>query len=200
MTEPVDWAVIDDALFDWIIGALGLENDQCLWAKQNAPQPRYPYVTLDHPGFADEPGTLDETRTSTDLGQPAGEEIELLTTGPREFTLTVTAHVDDRTGGAHDANANAEALLSKAHSSLGKQSVLDALAAAGIALIERMAVLDTSVVVNGEWVSQASMDVRLRVTSNVTERTGYIDKVAVSSTFSGAQASLNLADYLIDAS
>lgn len=200
MTEPIDWTAIDNALFDWVVGALGLSAAQCIWANQDIPQPvTYPYVTLLRTAVAEE-GTGDELRTSTDLGQAAGEEIELLTTGPKSMTLTVTCHNDRSDDAFTDPARNATALLTVAHASLGKLSVLEALGAAGIAVIERLPVADTSVAAGGEWLSQASMDVRLRVTSTMTERTGYIDKVRVSSTITGAIDSLNLDDYLIDAS
>lgn len=198
MTEPVNWTTIDDALHAWIVSALSITAARVIWANQNLPQPAYPYVTLQHPGLV-EVGTLDETISSTDLTADPGEEIELLTTGPREFTLTVTAHVDVGTD-AYNSDAQATALLSLAQSSLGQRSVLDALSVAGIAIIERLPVLDTSVVVNGEWNSQATMDVRMRVTSEMTEQIGYIDKVKLTSTFENAQASLDLDDFLIDAS
>jgi hypothetical protein len=198
MTEPISWTVVDDAIQAWIVSSLSIATGRVIWAKQNLPQPAYPYVVLDHDGFTPD-GTLDETRTTYDSQADPGEEIELLTTGPREFTLTVTAHVDVGEG-AYDSDAQATALLSLAQSSLGQRSVLDALGAAGLAIIERLPVQDTSVVVNGEWNSQASMDVRLRATSNMTEQTGYIDKVLLSSTIDGAQSSLNLDDFLIDAS
>jgi hypothetical protein len=200
MTEPI---TVDNAIHDWIVAALPtVAAAQAIWADQNTPQPTYPYVTLKRPGFAGAE-TFDETRTTYDGTADAGEEIELeeielLTTGPREFTLTVTAHVDDTAGAYDDANASATALLSAAQSSLGKRSVLDALSVAGIAIIERLPVLDTSAVVNGEWNSQAAMEIRMRVTSNVTEQTGYIAKLLLSSTLANAHASLDLDDYLID--
>ncbi len=194
--EPINWETVDNALYDWITGALvGVGS---IWANQNVPQPGYPYTTLLRSGTV-ETGTLDETRETTDLAQAAGEEIELETTGPREVTLTVTAHVGACAGG-YKSNDSATALLSKAQSSLGQRSVLDALDAAGVAIIERLPVLDTSVAVNGEWVSQAAMEVRLRVTSSMTERVGYIDKVELSSTIGGAKTSLDLDDFLIDGS
>ncbi len=200
MTEPVNWTTVDNAIHDWIVAALPtVAIAQANWAQQNIAQPAYPYVTLKRPVFAGAEAQ-DEIRTTYDKDAEAGEEIELLTTGPREFTLSVTAHVDDEAGAYDDANADAMALLTLAQSSLGKRSVLDDLAAAGIAIIERLPVLDTSVVVNGIWISQAAMDVRMRVTSNVTEQIGYFDKVKLSSTLENAQASLDLDDFLIDAS
>ena len=198
MTEPVSWTAINNALHAWIVSALSIAAARVIWAKQNLPQPAYPYIVLGHDGLATE-GTLDEKIATTDLEQPAGEEIELLTTGPREFTLRVTAHVDQGTG-AYDSDAQATALLTRAQSSLGQRSVLDGLSAGGVAMIERLPVLDTSVVVNGEWSSQAALDVRFRVASQMTERIGYIDKVQLSSTIDDADASLNLDDFLIDAS
>jgi hypothetical protein len=199
MTEPIDWAVVDTAIQAWIVAALPISAAQAIWSDQNTPQPSYPYVTLKRSGFS-ESGLLDETRETTDLTQDAGEEIELLTTGPREITLAVTAHTDPAQGSYDNPNANATALLSLAQSSLGQRSVLDAFDTAGIAIVERLPVEDTSVVVNGEWLSQAAMDVRLRVVSNMTEDTGYIDKVKITSTFGNAKASLDLDDYLIDGS
>jgi hypothetical protein len=199
MTKPIDWAVMEDALHAWIVGALSITAAQAIWANQHVDQPAYPFVTLAHSGFAEE-GTSDETRTSYDGAAAAGEEIELLTTGPREVILSVTAHVDAASGAYKTANAKATALLSAAQSSLGQLSVIDALRTAGVAIVERLPVIDTSVEINGEWVSQASMDVRLRVVSEMTEQTGYIDKVLISSTLANAHASLDLDDYLIDGS
>ncbi len=199
MTEPVNWTTIGDALSAWIVAALPIVAAQAIWANQNIAQPAYPYVVLMRSGLAGAEAQ-DEIRTTYDEEAEAGEEIELLTTGPREFILSITAHVDDANGAFDDADANATALLSLAQSSLGKRSVLDDLAAAGVAIIERLPVLDTSVVVNGIWISQAAMDVRMRVTSNVTEQIGYIDKVKLTSTFENAKASLDLDDFLIDAS
>jgi hypothetical protein len=196
MPEPHDWKTIDDALYDWIVGELGVD---VIWANQNVPQPAYPYVTLMRSG-TEEVSSLDETRETTDLTAAAGEEIELETTGPREITLTVTAHAEPCETEGLAAGKSGVDLLSKAQSSLGKLSVLDALGVAGVALIERLPVLDTSVVVNARWISQASMEVRLRVTASMTEQTGYIDKVELSSTITGAKASLNLDDFLIDGS
>jgi hypothetical protein len=195
--EPLDWQTVDRALKDWLEGAIPTLRG-VIWAKQGAPQPGYPYGVLDRSGTIEE-GTLDETRTSTDLNKPLQQEIELLTTGPREFVLSIAVLTGVCQGG-FASNAKAVDLLTSAQSSLGKRSVLDALAVAGIAIIERLQVLDTSAVINGQWVSQASMDVRLRVTSCMTERTGYIDKVKVSSTFGNASPSINLDDFLIDAS
>lgn len=187
--QPIDWKTIDDGLYDWLVDLLDVS---VIWANQNVPQPPYPYLSLLRNSVVMLGGTP-EKRYSTDLGQPAGQEIEIEATSMVEFTLSIDAHVD-MDAGANDPSCNAVALLGKARASLGKLSVQrnfqDNL---GLAIVEELGITDISEVVNDEWVSRAVFDVRLRTRSVMTERTGYTDKVRIKSTQLGV-------DVLVDAS
>lgn len=189
--QPVDWNTIECCLHDWVTDKLSFDTDRVIWEDQNITQPRFPYISMKRISTVKE-GGVDETRATTDLAQDAGEEIELLTTGPIAFTLTVQAHIDEQWG-ANKPGGNATFLLSKLRASLGQRSVCDAFTACGLSVIEELAINDISLVFNGQFINRASMDVRLRTASVMTERVGYIDKVDIESTDLGI-------DFTVDAS
>jgi hypothetical protein len=187
--QPVDWETIDSGLYDWLVELLGVT---VIWANQNVPQPDYPYLTL-HRNSMVILGGVPEKRYTTDLGQPAGKEIEIEATSMLEFTLGIQAFVDAGAG-ANDPMCNAVALLNKARASLGmlswQRTFQDTL---GLAIVEPLAVIDVSEVVNDEWISRAALDIRLRTRSVMTEQTGFTDKVTIKSTQLGV-------DFTVDAS
>lgn len=174
--QPVDWRTIDDALHDWVDGELGSIQD-IRWANQNLPPPDYPFVTLLRSSVVREGGRADK-RHNFDDARPVGEKIELVTANPVGFTLSIQALVDAEHG-ANDPGCNAVFLLGRLQASLSKQSVVDVFDAAGISVIEEQAVTDLSEVVNGEWISRALFDVRLRTVSEMTESGTYIGKVQI---------------------
>jgi len=177
----VDWEAIDGAVFDWVTAKLThLDPEtQFQWKDQNLPQPSYPFVSMKRDSVV-RLGSSDEVRTTTDLSKPAGEEIGLETVGPREFTLTVEARVDEETG-SRDPNCDAMALITRLQSSLSQLSTKEIFCLAGLVVVEELAVVDLSEEVNGERISMAAMDIRMRATSSVTERTGYINAARVRS-------------------
>jgi hypothetical protein len=186
--QPIDWKKVDDAIYDWIGGKLGYT---VIWENQNVEQPAYPYVSLLRTSLAEEGGPK-ETRHSFISGQPAGQEIQLLTYEPVKFTLAVSVHVD-RAQGANDPSSNAMDIASKIRGSLGQESTIEQLLAEGLSVVGEEGIQDTSVVVNGVWISRATMDVIFRTASVMTERTGYADKVGLESTALGV-------DTIVDAS
>lgn len=192
---PIDRQVVEDAIFDWFTGRTGLTT---IWTDQKKTQPPYPYATLKIIAGPIKEGGADETRATTDLTQPAGQEVQLHVTGPRVFTLSCQAFVGDPAGSTPAADALH--FMSLAQSSLGLQSVLDALDAAGVAVVSEGEVTDLSEFINDDAISRASLDPRFRVSSDLSERTGYIDKTEVSSTFSGGVSPSDLDDTLIDGS
>lgn len=175
--QPVSWEVIEGAIYDWVVALTGCE---AIYSDQNVPQPAYPYMDLKRSSVI-RLGGPPEQRFSTDLTRPNGQEIELLTTSPVEFTLTVQAHIDEESG-ANKPDLNAVKLLSKLQASLGQQSVRDDLSDAGLSIVEELQIVDLSISENGRWINRAAMDVRLRTASVITDRTGFIEKVEVEST------------------
>ena len=189
--QPIDWVTIDKALFDWVNDLLTF-GGRVIWEDQNLPQPNYPYATLKRASMI-RVGGVPEVRTTTDLGQPLGEEIEVLATAPEEFTLTVQTYVD-LAAGANNSNTDAFKFASKVRASLGLPSIDAALGVAGISVVEDLPVLDTTVVVNAEWESRATFDVRMRTASQMSESTGYIDKAEIAS------PDLGIDPFIVDAS
>lgn len=149
-----------------------------IWEDEEIPQPDYPYVSMKRTAGPIKEGGLDENRHTFDAARPVGEEIEIQTTGPRAFTLTVQAHV----GKPVDHGRDATALLSRLSASVRQNRTQEIFDTYQLSAIEVLDVSDLSAFENGRWVSRASLDVRFRVLSVITEQLGYIDKVEVEST------------------
>ena len=92
----------------------------------------------------------------------------------------MNAWVGDLEGG-DDPNCNAMYMMSVMQMSLSQLSTQEIFCLAGLSVVEELAVVNLSQVVNTEFVSRAAMDVRMRVCFTCVERTGYIDTVEISS-------------------
>lgn len=170
--QPVDWTIIDEGLYDWLVGLLDIS---VIWENQNVPQPDYPYLSLER-GPIKKLGGVPEKRFRT-----VGVDKELEATSMIEFTLGIHAHVDAGAG-ANDPMCNGPALLEKVRASLGLESVIRNLQDnLGLAVVEDMPVFDASIVVNDEWISRAFFEVRLRTRTVMTETVTAYDKVQLKS-------------------
>lgn len=117
-----------------------------------------------------------------------GREIANNVTGYREMTLSCQVLVRDTASG--EPTSDAKYYMSIAQSSLQLPTVRSALRTAGIAVIDRGSILDISAEIEDEIESRAQMDVRLRIVSSMTERTGYIGSVDdTEGTFNGSNDS-----------
>ena len=177
----IDWKAIEQAIVrDWAASRFPtLDKVHFQWADQDLAQPPYPYLSFRRDSIV-RTGAKDEVRTSTDLSQPQGQEIALETTGIREFTLTINAFVDEEAG-ANDPNCDALFMLTLLQISLSQLSSQEIFCLAGLSVIEELAIVNLSQVVNGVFVSRAAMDVRFRTVFSNIERTGYIDTVEIAS-------------------
>lgn len=191
---PIDWRRIRDTLWQWFSEISGCET---IWANQAAPQPAYPYASLNILPGTIEAGALDEQRI-----QPDGS---LLITGPRDFVLSCQIHVGPTEADDPfcDARIRADAVLL----SLGTPLFQREFVAANIALRERGPVQMIDLEIGAEWIKRAQVDIRFGTTSNVDVSTwpdlaavGWFDSVEVSSTITPLVGSggLNLVDELID--
>jgi len=118
----------------------------------------------------------------------AGNEVAVRTSRLVEFMLNVQGyHANTATDyAATDPNRNAYHTLSTLRASLGLPSVQAALRDADIAVVEETSIQDLSEVVEEGFISRASMDVRLRTVSALTEYTGYIAEVSGESVYDDA--------------
>lgn len=183
--QPICWADIECALYDWLNDTLEMEN-RIIWENQSIPQPAYPYLSLLNNTEVDV--GMDERRVRTvdadgkilgvDPSAGAAFENEVAAHQSVDWTFTVQAHVDPDCN-SNDPGASAMAILSKAKRSLGLRSVKDQLSLAGISVLRKLAILDTSLVVNGRRIQRATMDVLLSTASVLTDRVEFVDKVQI---------------------
>jgi hypothetical protein len=177
---PVDWATIEDAIYDWMFGATAIVTD---WTNEDRPERPFPYTTLKRGGsLSIQPNA--ELVEVTNLGAPAGEEIEQTLSTDDEFTVSCQCRT------AADApGTNANDYLTSAKAALQKPDVRQALRDAGAIVVEAEPVLDLDQIVGEQWTSGASMDVRFRTLAQVTATTGYIAKVGVEGTLKDVDGS-----------
>lgn len=169
---PIDMAAFQSAIYSWFIGATGLTT---IWANQSAPAPDFPYGVLEIVAGPTPSAPHHELRYSTDLGRPAGEEIEVDAVVPCMFTVSCQAQVN--MPDARDPSLNARQYISRAQSSLSLPSVSASLNAANIAYVDVPAITDLTRVIEDSFVSWTNMDVRFGTTLSLKDYIGYIDKV-----------------------
>ena len=175
-----DDGVAEDAIQGWFSAATGLTT---IWRNQNAPQPPYPYAGLAIIAGPIKLGGKDEQRSSTALGQPPGQDVLVESVGLR--TMTVSCRIYTAKEDVLDPARHARHLMSVAQSSLGRPSVIAAFSDAGLSIIEEGDVQNIDEVIEDAFLSRANMEVRFGLASNVSERTGFIEKVKASSTSLG---------------
>lgn len=181
---PIDIKTVKDAVHLWFSGQTGLTT---VWADQDAPQVGYPFAMINMIAGPTKVGGQDEIRNKTDLGQPNGQEIQQNIVGLREFTIS--CQVFNRPSGEdsllHDELA--EHHLSIAQSSLDLPSVQSQLRESNVGIIGDEGITNINEVIEDSWVSRANMDVRFYTVSEISERTGFIEKTKdTEGTFEGS--------------
>lgn len=159
----MNWNAAKDALYEWASSASGVS---VIWARQSAPPPATPYVTLALVGGPIAIGHDAQRRVHL----PDGEELADLRVdwlGAREMTLSVNVYGGD-----------ALAIASTLQSSLSLETVRDALAAAGMSVIRAGDIRDLTALLETTFESRAQMDVRLRFTTTTSELTTFIETVS----------------------
>lgn len=145
---------------------------------------------------AGNPGTpglfnLETTGPLAWVNNDTGNEVAVRTTGSTEFTLNVQGFARNTTTDyqATDPARNAYAQLTTLRASLGLPSVQATLRAAGMAVIQELGITDLSEEVDDTYLSRATLDVRLRTLSALTEYVGYIQHVSGASEYQGTHDS-----------
>ena len=175
MTTPiaVDWLTIQNTIYTWLANTTGIDVSE---EDQRAPQPSYPYVTINFlPGIAPR-AVRDERR------QKADGSVAIV--GQRDFVASIQIHVN-----SNDPQIHARTRLDSAVASLETPGVDQLFESVGLAVREKGQPQDFDLVVGSEWISRSQVDIRFGVASvleNIPETTpGYFDKVEVSSRIDG---------------
>lgn len=169
LPSPIDWTTVENTLFTWVKNVLGLS---VYVGQQNVPERPMPYITMDRLN-----GPVGDRYFQQSTYNQSTNDLTVITEGPREFTVTFKASV------SRNASANDDAVallnrLSDSHAMIATQALMEANA---IALVQCNPTLDISLVVNGEYISRASLDVRFRTGSRVVERVNNFESVHITS-------------------
>ena len=194
--QPINWRLIRDTLWQWFSEAAGVDT---IWEDQAAPQPPYPYASLNILPGATDFGALDETRIQTD------GSIWLV--GPRDFVLSCQIHVGPTA--SDDPFCDARIRADSAVACLAVPEFQYALRQANIGLRERGQVQMLDLEIGAEWIKRSQVDLRFGTMSvvkvadwpNLSE-IGWFNKVEASSDIQGLlpTSDLNWDEEILDPS
>jgi len=170
----ISWTAIKKSLQNWVRDegrTVGGENDEAwsaIWEEQSEARPERPYASLKIIS-----GPL---RKGSDQTSP-GAVGTFITSGPREFTLSINAY-------------GPESLerISKLMSEIEKMSMVAYFKAAGVACIKSGDVRDLTRLTGTRSESRHQFDVRFRTVDNITEAPGIIESVEVTNNILEAAA------------
>lgn len=171
----MDWTAIEDALHAWVVASTGYASNRVLWRDQNANAKVADRITLHING----PIVLgnDELASSTDLLQPAGQEITLYVRGDREWSLQIECYTGQTT-----TTSDAKSIMSKLQTVGQLPSKLALLDAQGISLFDLGSVQYTPEIREVAYQGRALLLMRFYSRDVATEKTGYIAEVEVTDT------------------
>ncbi len=164
---------IELALIAWLEPSIG--TGKVILSKQKGPQPAVPYATISITGPRPASSPWPSLVQSYDAAQPQGSEIEMRAVFEREITVSVQAYTAATRG-----DSSAKALLSRAGARLGLPGVLDALRAAGLALVGTGDTQDVSALLDTAYQGRAALDLQFLVSDEVAERTGYVETLGIT--------------------
>lgn len=174
---PINMEEFENAIHKWFTDATGLTT---VWTQQGAPQPEYPFGTLEITSGPSQASPLWDYETDFDETRPPGKEVRFVTCVPCTFNISCQVFVGMPEG--RDPNKNAMQYLSRAKAALQLPSFRDELAAKNIASLFAGSVQNIGELIEDSWVSRANMDVTFGASLSVEEFMGYIDKVEISKT------------------
>lgn len=178
----MSWATVHDALRAWVRDGSGLPDGKVIWADQTGPRPALPFADL-RIGSSVPLGAVDEVSDNTDLGRPAGEEIEMRAQAVQEFYVTVRLF----TAPTLDDSA-ARALLGRTQLALALPTKRSALALGGVTVFDRGEVQNLSAVKDAKFEGRAMLVVGCYTIESLSEYVGYIETVEAEN-FMGPPAS-----------
>lgn len=172
------WSSVRAAVHAFVVAASGLSDQLVGWADQdlNSPDQDAALWIVLHQGGIVPLSSQDEKRQTYDAARGVGQEIEFEVVGPRSVTFKVEAF-----GVAPFA---AQDLLSQVKTKLQLPILRGGLTGAGIGVLGKSEVRNTSAVRNADFESRAEFEIRCHVSETATERTGYIDRAEIGAELS----------------
>jgi hypothetical protein len=171
---PFDWGTAEDAIYDWVILSTGLDNDKVQWSRYAQPRQEGQFVILTMRGPTQI--GLDYVQSSTNLANPAGEEIELTVVGNRNVVVTIECFGGDPT------TDTATALASKIMTGVRLPSINTLLKAGGISPHGTPSILFVPAILGAKFESRAVLEHEFYFVDNISENAGYINTVSGTGT------------------
>jgi len=171
-------AIVQDAIFDWVVASTGLADSVVTWRDQNDPAPVAAHVALHLSG----PIVLgqDAQTTAYDPLAAPGQEITLGVEGDRELGLRVEFYSPD-TASATDAMSRAASFLTACQLPTKREI----LRAAGLSLIDLGRPDYVPSIQEIEFQGRAFVDMRLYMRDLASERTGLIESAELTNLDTG---------------
>lgn len=166
-------AELEDALIAWAAGQLYPDGGRAILADQNGPRPALPFATV----------KITATPTFSDPNVSPPDDY-----GDAIITFDHTAMVSVQVYGG-DAAGLAERLFR----SLGRETVREALRAAGLAFADWLTpVNDTTQVVATENEPRFGFDARFVYSAEITDQVGVIEHVEATATLDGVDHAVQI--------
>ena len=171
----MDWTALEDALHAWVVSATGYASNRVLWRDQDANAKVADRITLHISG----PIVLgtDERVSTTDLLEPAGQEITLSVRGDREWSLQVECYT-----GATTTTSDAKSILTNLQTVGQLPSKLALLDVQGITVFDHGSVQYTPEIREVAYQGRALLLMRFYSRDVASEKTGYIAEVEITDT------------------
>lgn len=179
--QGINFKDIEDALFAFAKASTGYADAAIIFDSQDllSPEPT-PYVTI-RVGDLLNIG-IDGTAYSFDANRPTGEEIHRTTQGMRDLIVSFAFFTPAVVG-----SATARTAAAKMQADLSRQSLRDALNAAGLGVMDPGAVRWVPKINNTTFEGRAVLEVRFAVPQGAVDATGYIALVNATPTINGVQ-------------
>lgn len=167
----MNFTTIENALRAWVVAASGYPEGRVIWADQNGPRPTGDVITMQLRDIVTL-GAADEIIETTDLGRPAGQEVEVKAEGMREFACLLQCYTE-----ATNGDSSGRAVLTRVQTHLGLPTVGDALKAAGVSVHDRGTVQYVPGIANTNFEGRATLEVQCNGSDAAVEYVGYIATV-----------------------
>lgn len=185
-----DWTAAEDAIRQWVLDASELSEEQVLWSHYSQPRPTGEFVSISIDGPTQV--GLDYVQSSTDLSQPADQEIELKVIGTRDITVSVSCF-----GGQASSSTSSQAMASKIMTGVRLPSINSALHIAGVYPHGTPTIINVPGIIGAKFEPRAIVEHAFYIVEDISERTGYIATISGVGTISGTVGAVQPTPFII---
>lgn len=170
----MDFSDLEDALYDWVVAASGLNGNNVIWSDEEGSSPSGTYMVL-RIGPMLQLGAFDAHQLIIVEGETdPTKDLEFRTLGQREFALEIQCFGDQTTG-----DSSAFSALSKVQDSLSLPSTIEALGLKNISPFDIGQIENKSAVKAADFEGRSVLEVRFYTFTTASDFLGYIEAIDV---------------------